>query len=146
VEWQTHANQPVQLKQWLGKRVVLSMFYTSCSSACPIILQKMKLIEKKLEAQGMKAEFIVISFDAATDDPAKLNHFRRHMEVDRDNWTFLVSSAENTRLMANLLGFRYRKNQDTGEIFHNNRILLIDESGQNIKVLEGLDAALDDLL
>lgn len=138
--WTTDAGKAARLQDWAGKKVVLAMVYTSCKAACPLIIQKLKSVQKQLDEAKVDADVVVVSLDPEHDSPQTLGHYRHHMELMRPNWTLLVGSAQDTRMLSNLLGFKYRQNPQTGEIMHDNKLFLLNEKGELLRTLEGLAA------
>lgn len=138
-------DQNFSLKNLQGKKSVMVMVYTSCQSACPLIMKKMKKVEAALKKSKTEAEFVVISFDTVADSPKKLAHFRKHMEVPSEHWTLAVGTEKNTRMLSNLLNVKYSRNPENGEIMHDNKIILLNEKGEIVKTLEGLSAQFDSL-
>lgn len=143
--WTSDAGKKTALSQWAGRKVVLAMVYTSCKAACPLIVQKLKAVQKTLDASKVQADFVVVTLDPAHDTAKTMSHYRHHMELTRPNWTMLVGTDEDTRTLSNLLGFKYRQNPETGEIMHDNKIFLLDERGELVRTLEGLGMEEKDL-
>ena len=85
--------------------------------------------------------------------PAKRNDLlrsggarRRRTETGHfnPNWSFLVGSEEDTRTLAMLLGIKYSRNPISGDIMHDNKIVLLNGTGEITKELLGLDASIED--
>ena len=136
--WKDDSGQTVKLATLKGKKIVFAMVYTSCQSACPLITKKMKAIEKKLDDTKVAAEFLIVSFDTEHESEKSLTHFRKHMGLDSKNWHLLRGLDSATRKLANLFDVKFSKKPDSNEIMHDNKIFLINESGELVKTLEGL--------
>lgn len=121
------------------------MIYTSCPSACPLMMKKIKKVDAALKKAKTEAEFVVISFDSVSDSPKKLAHFRKHQGVPPEHWTLAVGSEKDTRVLSNLLNIKYSKNPENGEIMHDNKIILLNEKGEIVNTLEGLSGKFDTL-
>ncbi len=143
--FKNEANKATPLSSWAGKKVVMSMIYASCHGACPLIIKHLKAVQTALDKKKIVASFVLITFDPKNDTPEKLGHYRELMEINRPNW-FLLSGTENaTRKLSMILGIKYSKNKKTGEVMHDNRIVLLNEKGQLVRNLDGLDSSLDEL-
>lgn len=142
--WRTDAGETVSLTRWKGERVVLTMVFTSCQATCPITMGKLRDIQARFDRENLAAHFLIVSFDPARDTPEKLAAYRVATEHTRPNWTFLVGSEEDTRTLAMLLGVKYSRNPTTGDIMHDNKIVLLNGEGEITKELLGLDAPIED--
>lgn len=125
------------LSRWRGRAVVMTMTYSSCQFACPRILQRMRNLQKAYREKGMKADFVVVTFDPERDSPARLKEVQKGTTESGD-WTFLSGKDAATRQLSMVLGIRYERNPEDGHISHDNKILILDEKGVIRKELNGL--------
>ncbi len=135
--WTSDAEESIQLASFRGRPLAISMVYTSCGHACPMIVSDMKKIENALP-DDVDLQFVLVSFDPDRDTPERLREFREAHGLG-ENWTLLRSEEVNVRTMAALLDVRYRFEAD-GNIAHANRITLLDAGGEIIGRQEGLGA------
>lgn len=131
--------ESVKLADFRGKPVVMTMTYTACEYACPRILQRLKNLRKAYNEKGMKAEFIVVSFDPSRDTPTRMKDVQAK-SPGTEGWVFLTGKESTTRQLSMVLGIRYEKNPENGSISHDNKILILDEQGRIRKELNGLIA------
>jgi protein SCO1/2 len=120
----------LSLDAYRGHPVIISMFYGSCPSACPLIVAHVKQLEAKLPpAVREQTRVLLVSFDPDRDTPAALRAMaERHHALD-PRWTFAVGSDDDVRQLANVLGVVYRK-ESTGSISHNSVIGVLDGEGR----------------
>ena len=144
LSWRTDRGETVTLERWKGERVVLTMVFTSCQATCPITMGKLRDIQSQFDREKLAANFLIVSFDPVRDTPEKLAAYRVATEHTQPNWTFLVGSEEDTRTLAMLLGIKYSRNPITGDIMHDNQIVLLNGEGEITKELVGLDAPIED--
>lgn len=142
--WRTDAGESVRLDRWQGKPVVLTMVFTSCQATCPRTMAKLGEIQAQFDREKIAAEFVIVSFDPIRDTPERLAWYRRETNHTQPNWTFLVGSEEDTRTLAMLLGIKYSRNPTSGDIMHDNKIVLLNGAGEITKELLGLDASIED--
>ncbi|MCC6277778.1 MAG: SCO family protein [Oligoflexia bacterium] len=142
-KWKTDQGKTVTLKSFKGQKVVATMVYASCQTACPLIIKKLQKVHEVLSKHKVAAQFFIVSFDSKRDSYKKLGHFKMHNDLNEDNWTLAVGSEADTRAYANILGIKYSQNPESGEIMHDNKIILIDEKGKIVKSIEGLDASIE---
>lgn len=144
--WQSDQDKKIELKEFKGKEVLIAMAYTSCQSACPLIVNKLKSAQRAFKKAKRSIEIVVVSFDSWTDTPAKLHHFREHMGIKDPHWTLLVGDESSTRKLGMLLDIKFGRNPVSGEISHDNKIILLDQNGSIAKTIDGLDAKVAALL
>ena len=133
--WMSDAQDSVQLGDFRGRPVALSMIYTSCGHACPMIVSDMKKIVRSLPEDAL-VQYVLVSLDPERDTPERLRDFREAHDLG-DEWTLLRSEDMDVRTLAALLDVRYRFEAD-GNIAHTNRITLLDSGGEIIGRQEGL--------
>lgn len=137
-EFHSDTGKSVHLKDFLGKKVVVAMVYTSCQMACPMMIKKLKKIESKLKEIGMEPQFVVVSFDSKFDTTERLASFRKNHSITGTNWTLMVGSEKDTRFLSNLLEIRFSRNPKDQTISHDNKVVFLDEKGQIVRTQEGL--------
>jgi cytochrome oxidase Cu insertion factor (SCO1/SenC/PrrC family) len=116
----------VTLSDFMGKRVVVSMFYTDCTRTCPLTVKKMMEIKKRLEEKSEVAEFILITFDPKGDTPSVIKEFRQEHKMTEAQWHFWRGSEQNTKEMAKVWdSWKYHDH-----IVHDFRILVFGKSGE----------------
>jgi protein SCO1/2 len=142
--WRTDGGETVKLDHWKGEPVVLTMVFTSCQATCPRTMGKLVAIQEQFDREKIKAHFAIVSFDPLRDTPEKMAKYRTETGHLNPNWTFLVGSEGDTRMLAMLLGIKYSRNPDTGDIMHDNKIVLLNGAGEITEELLGLDASLED--
>ena len=136
----TDQGKPFQLGEIKNHLTLVTMAYTSCKAACPMIVKKLKAVQEVASGRGLHPNVLVVSFDTEHDDSKRLAMFRKHQNVPNQGWTFVSSDSASTRKLSMILGIKFNQNPASGEIQHDNRILLVNEKGEIQKVLEGLSA------
>lgn len=135
----------VTLSKWKGTPLVVTMTYTSCQYACPRILERLKNVQKHFDKKGKKAQFLVATFDPVRDTTQKLKSHQESVGEIAKNWKFLTGSEPELRQLSMVLGIRFEKNPESGDITHDNKILIIDESGKLVQELSGLSPDVSEL-
>lgn len=136
--WQNQHQQQLQLSQFQGKPVLISMIYGSCRTACPLLVLDAKaLINALPEQQRANVSVIFVSFDHERDQPQALAEYAKRVDALDDNWHFLHGDANDIRTLAALLGIRYNKNDD-GNFNHSNVLTVLDQEGRIAARQEGL--------
>ena len=117
--------------------VVISMFYASCSVACPLLLAEVKQTVDALPPELQRdVRVLLVSFDAGHDTPEVLATLARDRTLD-DRYTLAAASDEDARALAAVLGFKYRR-MDDGNYAHGSTILALDRQGRPIARVDQL--------
>ena len=137
-EWKDVDAKPVRLASLRGRPVALAMVYTSCTTACPLILAHMKLVESALSpAARARVWFALASFDSERDRPEVLKTFAAAHELDPSRWRLYHGDRAAVRELALLLGNRNQRNA-RGDFDHSNVVTLLDREGVIRHQLVGL--------
>lgn len=135
--WRNQNNDSLQLKNLQGKTLVVVMIYTTCKSACPILVSKMKSIEAKIDRKEInKVSLVLVSIDPETDTPEKLKEFAKTNKMDEPQWVFLTSNEYATQEFANVLSMKYKKISPI-DFSHSNIISVFKPNGELVSQEEG---------
>ncbi|HRN95698.1 MAG: SCO family protein [Chitinophagales bacterium] len=136
-EWQNQKGETLQLKNLQGKTLVVVMIYTSCKTACPILVAKMKTIEEKIDRKDIeKVSLVLVSIDPETDTPTRLAEFAKINKMDAPQWVFLTSNKDATQEFANVLSMKYKRISPI-DFSHSNIISIFKPNGQLVSQEEG---------
>ena len=136
-KWQNQDAEELQLKDLKGKNLVMVMIFTSCRTACPILVGDMKKIHAKIEKNKLKdTSLVLISIDPTNDTPEVLKKFAAERNMDSEPWIFLRSDEESTREFANVLAVKYKKISPI-EFSHSNIISVFNRNGELLSQEEG---------
>lgn len=113
------------------KARLIEFMYTRCPDVCPVTTLEMSKLRKQLEKEGVfgdKVEFITVTIDPERDTEEVLREYASRFEVTSpdDGWVFLRGSEEDTKKLADSLGFLYR-DPGSGEIIHSTFMYFMDE-------------------
>lgn len=135
-KWKNQKNQSVTLDELKGKNVVLTMVFTSCQTACPVLLADMKNIHSRLGAKAKEnTQMVLVSIDPENDTPEVLSAYAQTNGLNED-FTLLVSDKESIRELANVLAVKYKKISPI--VFsHSNIITVLDKEGSMVTQSEG---------
>lgn len=102
-----------------GRVVLIHFIYTSCTDACPAMVQKMLGAKAELGPEfGKEMRYVSISIDPQRDTPAELRKFAQRMgAVDRE-WVFLTGTPEDVDLVVKKLGAY------TGEVENHSTVMI----------------------
>ena len=95
-EFKSEENENTNLKVLSGKNTVLGFIFTSCAGICPILVEKLKVLEETV-SEFQEANYVLISVDPEFDTPDVLQEFAERHELDgKSNWYFLTAGKEQT--------------------------------------------------
>lgn len=136
--WQTQAGHVFKLKELAGRPTIITMIYGSCTTACPVLVNDARRIDRAVpDAIRDELQVVIVSFDPARDTPERLADYAADYEVDPERWHFLHGDPADIRTLAAMLGVRYRDNGD-GTFDHSNVVTLLDAQGRIAERNEGL--------
>lgn len=122
-----------------GHPVVITMVYTKCTYTCPLVVQKMKNIEKSLgSSPGLR--LVLVSFDHEGETPETMRQFMKEKNLDPARWLMVTGKTSGAvREIASLLEINYKK-EPSGEYSHSNVLVLLDKNGVKKSVVTGIAA------
>lgn len=127
-EWRTQDSKKIHLRNLAGKKLVLSMTYTSCQHTCPTIVSNMQAIEESLsETDRDKVRFVLVSLMPRSDTPEVLKSYAN--KRDLKGWILLSGHDDDVRTLAMVLNVKY-KAVGENEISHSNLITILDDLGR----------------
>lgn len=117
--------RPVRLSELQGRVVLLSFIYAACTAACPLLTQRMALLQTRLRAARLFPSRVALLSDIA----AVLARYANGFGADRAGWRFL--REDPGRLKPVLLAYdEWVKPLPGGELDHPARVFLIDREGR----------------
>ena len=136
-KWQTQDAKEIQLKDLKGKNLVVVMIFTSCTTACPILVADMQKVESKIDPKKLKeTTMLLVSIDPENDTPEVLKAYAKTNNMDKEPWLFLRSDKESVRELANVLAVKYKKISPI--VFsHSNIITVFNKNGEMVNQTEG---------
>jgi protein SCO1/2 len=132
--WSDDQGRPVRFADWSGKPLVLTMFYRSCQTRCPLTLSKMQSVARNYSARNIDANFVLVTLDPRNDTAARLAAFKSSHTLP-DSWHLLSGDDQQTKGLARLLGLRVA--YDDGHIDHDVRIWFFDAAGHPLHSYAG---------
>jgi protein SCO1/2 len=121
--------KPIDLDVYRGHEVLVTMFYGSCPATCPLIIDTLRAIERRMKAgQGADVRVLLISFDAERDTPAALRELAQTRHIDTARWTLAHADTAAVRRIAAALTIQY-KPLPGGQFSHSTIISVLDADG-----------------
>ena len=113
-----------------GKIVVADFFFTTCPSICPVMSNKLRELQFKLNKDPSFKDVYIVSHtvDPETDTPEALDNYAYKIEADLSNWTFLTGSKDDIYRLATE-GYLVSAMEDVeaaGGFLHSEKFVLLD--------------------
>lgn len=127
-----------------GRPQLVTMFYTSCTMVCPMIIDTLRLTRQALDPSVRdRIDVLAVSFDPANDDVATLRNYANKRKLDPRSWTLARAEPAQVRQLSAALGLQYRQLPD-GDFSHSSELILLDADGRiaaRTRVIGKLDPA-----
>ena len=132
---------PFGSKNLEDKIYLASFAFTTCPTICPGLMEKMKVIQKRVRGLGDKIALVTFSVDPENDTPDVLHKYARGLRANPHIWNFLTGE---TKELKSLLVDGYKVPMGETEEFvgkvdgndvslmdiaHTGKILLVDRDG-----------------
>jgi protein SCO1/2 len=125
----TAAGSSMQLAQYRGQPVVVTMFYGTCKAACPLLTRAMTETAASLPSGSRdKVRFLMVTLDPERDTQAELSRFAREHDLASPRFEVARTDSDGVRLLAAALGIRYRQLPD-GNFSHSAVLTVLDADG-----------------
>ena len=120
----------IDLDLYRGKPVLVTMFYATCPATCPLIIDTLRAVERKLdEPRRNQLRVLIVSIDPERDTPAALRKLADDRHIDTSRWTLAHADAAAVRRIAAALSIQYRKLPD-GQFSHSAIISALATDGK----------------
>ncbi len=125
----TSRGEALELSSLRGRALLVTMFYSRCTSVCPILTMTLQRLDGKLSrVEQSNLRVLMVSLDADHETPATLAAFAEEHHLDPSRWIVARASGADVRALAAALGIRYRALPD-GTFNHSTVISLLDREG-----------------
>jgi protein SCO1/2 len=131
--WRDEQGEAVRFDRWRGAPIFVSMVFTSCTSACPLTIERLRRVSDAFKAEGRAATFVLVTLDPANDTTDQLHRFKLSRGLPPD-WHLLRGEGDQTRALADLLQVKV---VEDAHIFHDSRIVVFDRDGKLAGQLRG---------
>jgi protein SCO1 len=140
--WTDQSGRPFTLASLRGSPVLLVFFYGTCDSVCPTVVRDVQKVEALLPAADRsRVRFVLVTIDPQVDTPERLLAYAQKHALDASRWSLLNGPAEQVRVLANVVGVKYRPT-GTGQYSHTIRISVLDRDGVVVDHADGLERPL----
>ena len=142
--------RPFGTRDLVGKVWVADFIFTACQGSCPLLSQKMAEVAHRGRHLGADLHLVSLTVDPANDTPARLAAYAARYGASARKWSFLTGRMEDIQAAVTggfKIGMGKEKNGDFWEIFHGEKLVLVDRElrirGYFSATPEGLAALMD---
>ncbi len=142
--------RPLQLSSLHGSVVALTFVYTRCPlpQFCPLLDRQFAGVLGRLRDDTRlraSVRLLSISFDPEYDTPAVLAAHARAVGADGVVWKFATAARPALDAFAGRFGLVVVREADNS-ITHNMRTAIVDRQGRLVKILDGSDWTVDQMM
>ena len=135
------AGNKIPLDSLRGTPVLVDFIYTTCTSTCPLLTQKMAAVAKLLgPALGSKVKIISFTIDPAHDGPPELANYADRMGANDSGWIFLTGTPAQIEQVLEIYGLKIGHGSD-GSIMHMTAAFLLGPNGRQVRQYDGLEVS-----
>jgi protein SCO1/2 len=116
-----------------GKLYLANFIFTSCPSTCPLSMQRMQKLQKRMRGLGDKVGILSFTVDPKTDTPEVLNQYANKNRTNPFIWNLVTApEAEMKKLL--MEGFKVPMGErevtaNLIDVAHTEKIVLVDAQG-----------------
>jgi len=143
--------QPVVLKQYFEKPVILTLVYYTCPMLCSEVLNGTASSLKPVKFDIGK-EFNVVTISIDPKDTAGTARGKKKMMMARygrkgaeQGWHFLTGDKENIDAVAKAVGWKYAYDSRSGQYAHASAIMLLTPEGKVSRYFYGIEYSAKDI-
>lgn len=132
--WEDENGGTTRLSAWRGRLLVVSLVYTTCTTVCPLAIEKMREVDARLTRAGQAAEYVLVTLDPSSDTPEQLRRFKAEHALP-GRWHLLRGSPEQTEALAVFLRLKLMNLGD--HVIHEARVVVLDGAGRLVGQMHG---------
>jgi protein SCO1/2 len=107
--------------------LVVTLFFTSCTTTCPVTVDKLRRLGDTFRREGRPATFVLVTLDPSNDTSVELRRFKTARGLPAD-WHLLRGNDQETQELADFL--RIRIMNEGSHVIHDGRIVFLDPQGR----------------
>ena len=129
-EFESDKDIKISKKNLKNKVHVASFIFTQCTSICPVMINNLKVLEKKYEKSD---DFAILSFSVTPwiDSIQKLKSFVKDNDIKMKNWYFLTGEKSKIYKLARKSYFAEENlgfTKDSSDFLHTEHVILVDKN------------------
>jgi protein SCO1/2 len=141
-------DRPFGTSQLTGKVWVANFMFTSCPSVCVGLSERMYELQHRTRNLGDAFHLVSFTVDPDNDTPEKLAAYAKRFRASPRRWTFVTGPLDKLETTI-VKGFKLAMGKDEEvptQLFHSERLVLVDQRGQIRGYYEANDMGIAKLL
>ncbi|WP_027447879.1 SCO family protein [Pontibacillus marinus] len=121
-----------------GKYMLVTFFYTACSTVCPQLERNMERVYERIPKTylGEDIVFLSISFDTDRDGPATLRSYQKYFKSDGETWRMArIPNPVELESLLDVFGVIVIPDEN-GNFAHNSAFYLVNQKGALTEVMD----------
>jgi protein SCO1/2 len=116
-----------------GKLYLANFIFTSCPSTCPLSMERMQKLQKRMRGLGDKVAILTFTVDPKTDTPEVLNKFANKYRTNNFIWNFVTAPEADMKKLL-MEGYKVAMGErevvnNLIDVAHSEKIVLVDAQG-----------------
>jgi protein SCO1/2 len=133
-----------------GRVWVADFVFTSCPTVCPKLTKRMAEIQHRSRNLGPAFHLVTFTVDPENDTPERLAEYAKAYHANPGRWTFLTGALGQVETTV-VKGFKMAMGKEETspgifEIFHGERLVLVDKEGSIRGYYEATDESIKVLM
>jgi protein SCO1/2 len=133
-----------------SKPVILNLAYYECPMLCTLVMNGMVRAMRAIDLElGADYEVLTVSIDPGETPELAAPKRRTYLgflgDPESTHWSFLTGSAGSIDRLTDSVGFRYTRDEATGQWAHASAIMVLTPDGHVSRYLYGIEYAPRDL-
>lgn len=157
LQFKDEAGKPVALREYFkpGRPVILNLVYYTCPMLCGEELAGMASALGVLKfTPGNEYEVVSVSInpdetprDATEKKKIYIDRMNEHLQpkTSGEGWHFLTGQQQEITKLADAVGFRYRRDGQTGQFIHAAAIMIVTPQGKIAQYYNGVEFSPKDI-
>lgn len=129
------------LKDIIDKPTILTLNFFTCTGICTPLLMGLAKAIKEVDTLSFGEDYQIVTISFDEKDTPEVAKKKRDNFLDfigkKNGWHFLTGKAQNTKLIADSVGFPFKKVKD--QFIHPGVIIFLSEKGEIIKYAYGIE-------
>lgn len=123
----TSVGNTLDLASLRGSPLIVTMFYSRCTSVCPMVTSQLKtLVDGLPDGERNSLNVLMVSFDGGRDTIEALAAFKSEHGLTGDRWIVAKMSSTDVRMLAAALNIQYRELSD--HTFNHSTVLTLTDA------------------
>ncbi|GAB2562102.1 SCO family protein [Gracilibacillus alcaliphilus] len=120
---------------------IASFIFTNCNTVCPPMMFEMASLQKEIEENDLKVEFVSFTVDPNLDTPEVLRAYVQQFTNNETNWHMLTGYSQETieEFAREQFQTIVQKPDTSNQVIHGTNFYLVDDQGYVLNEFNYID-------